>query len=179
MDGSSFLLIRGLVGVAIGILAMAWPGVTIAVLVGIFALYAIIDGITNLFLGLTRTSTHGRSWASALQGIAGIAAGVLAFVWPGITALVLVLFIGAWAIVTGVLEVAAAIRLRRYIDGEWLLVLSGIMSLAFGVLVFAFPAAGAVGIAWILGVYAAAAGMVLIALGVKLRSAALTVARSG
>ena len=170
MDGSTFLLIRGIVGVVIGILAIVWPGITIAVLVGIFGLYAAIDGVTNLVLGLTRTRTHGRSWAHAVQGIIGIAAGVLTFIWPGVTALVLVLFIGAWAVVTGVLEIAAAIRLRRYIKGEWLLALSGVMSVVFGILVFAFPAAGAVGIAWVLGIYAAAAGMVLITLGLRLRS---------
>jgi uncharacterized membrane protein HdeD (DUF308 family) len=83
------------------------------------------------------------------------------------------MFIGAWAIVTGVFEIAAAIRLRRYIKGEWLLALSGIISVLFGFLVFAFPTAGAVGIAWVLGIYAVAAGMVLVALGVRLRSPAL------
>jgi uncharacterized membrane protein HdeD (DUF308 family) len=170
MDGSSLLIIRGLVGVAIGILAVSWPGITIAVLVGVFGLYAILDGLTNLVLGLMRTRGQGRSWAHAVQGVIGIAAGVLAFLWPGVTALALVLFIGAWAIMTGVFEILAAIRLRRYISGEWLLALSGVMSLAFGVLVFAFPGAGAVSIAWLLGIYAAAGGLVLIMLGLRLRS---------
>jgi uncharacterized membrane protein HdeD (DUF308 family) len=171
------LLIRGFVGVLIGILAVAWPGITIAVLVAIFALYAVIDGVTNLILGLTRTRTHGRSWALSLQGVAGIVAGVLTFIWPGITALVLVLFIGAWAIVTGGFEIAAAILLRRHIRGEWLLALSGVMSVLFGALVFAFPGAGAVGIALVLGIYAAAGGIVLIALGLRLRSLALALVR--
>jgi uncharacterized membrane protein HdeD (DUF308 family) len=173
MDVSTFLLIRGLVRVLIGILAVAWPGITIAVLVAIFALYAVIDGVTNLILGLTRTRTHGRSWALSLQGVAGIVAGVLTFIWPGVTALVLVLFVGAWAIVTGGFEIAAAILLRRHIRGEWLLALSGVMSVLFGALVFAFPSAGAVGIALVLGIYAAAGGIVLIALGLRLRSLAL------
>jgi uncharacterized membrane protein HdeD (DUF308 family) len=170
MDGSSLLIIRGLVGVAIGILAVSWPGITIAVLVGVFGLYAILDGLTNLVLGLRRTRGQDRSWAHAVQGVIGIAAGVLTFLWPGVTALALVLFIGAWAIMTGVFEIIAAIRLRRYISGEWLLALSGVMSLAFGVLVFAFPGAGAVSIAWLLGIYAAAGGLVLIMLGLRLRS---------
>jgi len=81
-----------------------------------------------------------------------------------------VIFIGAWAIVTGIFELVAAIRLRKIIRGEWLLALSGIMSIIFGVLVFAFPGAGAVGIAWILGAYSAAAGLILIMLGVRLRT---------
>jgi uncharacterized membrane protein HdeD (DUF308 family) len=172
MDGSTFLIIRGLVGVFIGIIAVVWPGITLAVLVGIFGMYALLDGVINLVLGFS-SRTRGRSWAHALQGVAGIVAGVLAFLWPAVTALVLVLFIGAWAIVTGVLEIIAAIRLRREIKGEWLLALSGIMSALFGVLVFAFPGAGAVGIAWLLGIYAAAAGIVLVALGVRMRSLAL------
>jgi uncharacterized membrane protein HdeD (DUF308 family) len=176
MDLSPFLLIRGIVGVVVGIFAFAWPDITIAVLVGIFGVYAIIDGITNLILGLTHSRTRGRSWAHVLQGIAGIVAGVLTFLWPGVTLLALVWFIGAWAIVTGGFEIAAAIRLRRVIKGIWLLVLSGILSVAFGILVFAFPQAGAVGITWALGVYAAAAGVALIALGIQLRTRVLAAA---
>ncbi len=170
MDGSTLLIVRGIVGLVMGVIAFAWPGVTIAALVVIFGFYALIDGVTNLILGLTKTRTHGRSWAIALQGVVGIAAGVLTFMWPGITALALVIFIGAWAIVTGIFEIAAAIRLRKVIRGEWMLALSGILSVVFGVLVFAFPGAGAVGIAWVLGAYAAAAGIILIALGIRLRS---------
>lgn len=171
MDSSSLLLIRGIAGVAFGILAFAWPGITIAVLVGIFGLYALIDGALNLFLGLSHRSPQGRTWAHVVQGIFGIAAGILTFMWPGITALVLVIFIGAWAIVTGVFEIIAAIRLRRVITGEWLLALSGVLSVVFGVLVLAFPGAGAIGIAFILGAYAAATGIVLIALAIRLRTA--------
>jgi uncharacterized membrane protein HdeD (DUF308 family) len=168
MDG--LLIIRGIVGVVFGLVAFAWPGVTIAALVVIFAMYAIIDGATNLMLGLSRRPGLGRSWWTAIQGIVGIVAGVLAFVWPGVTALALVIFIGAWAIVTGLFEIAAAIKLRKEIRGEWMLALSGLLSLVFGVLVFAFPGAGAVGIAWVLAAYAMAGGIILIALGVRLRS---------
>lgn len=169
----SLLLIRGIVGIVIGFVAFAWPGITIAVLVGIFGVYAVIDGMTNLVLGMTRTPTHGRSWVQLLQGLVGIAAGVMTFLWPVITAFVLVTFIGAWAVVTGVLEIVAAIRLRQVIKGEWLLALSGVLSIVFGVLIFLFPGAGAVGISWALGIYTAAAGMVLVALGIRLRSLAL------
>jgi uncharacterized membrane protein HdeD (DUF308 family) len=94
----------------------------------------------------------------------------MTFLWPLVTAFVLVILIGAWAIVTGIFEIVAAIRLRKEIAGEWLLALSGVLSVIFGVLVFAFPGAGAVGISWVLGAYAAAAGMVLVALGIRLRS---------
>jgi uncharacterized membrane protein HdeD (DUF308 family) len=170
MDPSALLIVRGVVGVVVGVVAFAWPGLTLAALVAIFGVYASIDGVTNLMLGLTRTRARGRSGAHTLQGIVGIAAGVMTFLWPGVTALVLVFFIGAWAVVTGAFEIAAAIRLRKVITGEWLLALSGILSVLFGILVFAFPAAGAVGISWVLGAYAGVAGFVLIALGIRLRS---------
>jgi uncharacterized membrane protein HdeD (DUF308 family) len=173
MDGTTLLLIRGLVGVALGIVAIAWPGITITVLVTIFGLYAVIDGITTLMFGVSRSQPQGRSWAHVAQGVAGIVVGVLAFIWPGVTALMLVLFIGAWAIVTGILEIVAAIRLRNVIEREWLLVLSGTLSMLFGLLIVAFPGAGAVGIAWLLGIYSAAAGTVLVALALRMRSLAL------
>ncbi|HVZ22211.1 MAG TPA: HdeD family acid-resistance protein [Vicinamibacterales bacterium] len=168
MDQSSLLIIRGLVGIALGVLAMFWPGITLVILVGIFGVYAILDGLANLLLGFR--SSHRRSWPQIIQGLVGIGAGVLTFIWPTVTALALVLFIGAWAIVTGVLEMVAAVRLRKMIKGEWLLALSGIMSMLFGALVFAFPAAGAVGIAWLLGIYAAAAGVVLVTLALRIRT---------
>jgi uncharacterized membrane protein HdeD (DUF308 family) len=170
MDGSTLLLIRGIVGVVIGIVAFLLPGVTIAALVVIFGAYALIDGIANLMLGLTRRAAQDRAWVHALQGVVGIGAGVLTFIWPGVTALALIMFIGAWAIVTGAIEVAAAIKLRKEITGEWLLVLSGLLSIAFGILVLTFPFAGAVGISWVLGSYAMIGGIILIMLGVRLRS---------
>ena len=98
---------------------------------------------------------------------------MLTFFWPAVTAIALVFFIGSWAIVTGAFEVAAAFRFRKEITGEWLLALSGVLSVAFGILVFLFPCAGAVGIAWVLGAYAVAGGIILIMLGVRLRSAVL------
>jgi uncharacterized membrane protein HdeD (DUF308 family) len=168
MDGSRFLLIRGAIALVAGIVAFGWPGITIAVLVGIFAAYAVVDGITNLVLAF---SGPGRVWMHVLQGIVGIAAGVLTFFWPGITALVLIILIAARAIVVGAFEIAAAIRLRRVIHGEWLLALSGLVSIVFGVLVLAFPVAGAVGISWMLGTYAMFVGLLLIGLGIKLRTA--------
>jgi uncharacterized membrane protein HdeD (DUF308 family) len=173
---SSWLIIRGIVGLIIGLVSFTWPGLTIAVLVAIFGLFALIDGFTNIVLGLTHTPEHGRSWAHLLQGLVGVAAGIVTFVWPGITTLALIWVIAAWAIITGVLEIIAAVRLRRIVPGEWMLALAGILSLIFGFLVFAYPTAGAVGIAWVLGVYAGLAGIVLIVLGIRLRSRAGIVA---
>ena len=170
MEGTSILLFRGIVGVVAGIFAILWPGLTIAFLVVLFGAYAFIDGVTNMALGLRRTPGHERSWAMIIQGIVGIAAGVLTFLWPDITALALLFFIAAWAVVTGVFEIVAAIRLRRTIEREWLLALSGTLSIVFGILLFMFPAPGAVGLAWALGAYAAASGVILVALAIRLRT---------
>ena len=175
MPGPSFLIVRGVISMIIGVVAFVWPGVTIAVLVGLFALYAFVDGATNLVLGLSAAPRYGRSWMLALEGIAGLAIGVMTFLWPGVTALALIWFIAAWAVLTGVLEIVAAIRLRRVIVGEWLLLLSGVLSLAYGVLIAAFPGAGAIGIAWVLGAYAVATGVILVLLGIRLRSHLLAV----
>jgi uncharacterized membrane protein HdeD (DUF308 family) len=105
-----------------------------------------------------------------LEGIVGIAAAVVTVAWPGITALVLVYVIAAWAIITGVLEIAAAIRLRRHVRHEWLLVLGGIASLVFGILLMIAPLAGALVLAIWVGVYSLVFGVMLLALGLRLRS---------
>jgi uncharacterized membrane protein HdeD (DUF308 family) len=170
MPASTFLILRGAVGLAIGLIAMAWPGITLLALAGIFGLYAFLDGVTNLLLTVNRARRHERWWAHAIQGLIGVAAGVLTVLWPSATVLALVMFIAAWAIVTGALELVAAIRLRKEIHGEWLLALSGVMSIVFGSVIFAVPGAGAVGVAMILGMYAAASGIVLITLGVRMRT---------
>jgi uncharacterized membrane protein HdeD (DUF308 family) len=171
MDRTSILLIRGVLAVGVGLLAMLWPALTLAFLVGLFGAYAFFDGITNLALGLRRTDGRERSWFRVFQGIAGIAAGVLTFVWPGVTALVLLAWIAVWAIVTGALEIAAAIRLRHEIEGEWRLALGGSLSIIFGAVLVASPALGALGLAWALGAYAAAMGILLVVLAIRLRTA--------
>jgi uncharacterized membrane protein HdeD (DUF308 family) len=166
------LIIRGIIALVAGVFAFFWPGVTIAALVVLFGAYAIVDGVTNLVLGFSREGREGR-WAHVFQGIAGIVVGVLTFTWPVITGLSLVWLIAAWAMVTGILAIVAAVRLRRVISGEWLLGLSGVLSILFGLFVFARPLAGAVAIAWTLGVYVIAIGITLIALGIRLRSRVL------
>jgi uncharacterized membrane protein HdeD (DUF308 family) len=169
MPGSTSLIVRGVISFLVGIAAIAWPAITLIALVVLFAIYAFLDGILNLVLGFTRTPFHGRSWAQVLLGIVGIAAGVVAIIVPGLTLLWLVLFIAAWAVVRGVIDIVAAIELRKVIHGEWLLALAGVLSIIFGVIVFAYPVPGALTIAWLLGFYAAAWGIVLIGAGIRLR----------
>jgi uncharacterized membrane protein HdeD (DUF308 family) len=164
------LVIRGLAGILLGVITIFAPEITFQALVLLFGAYALIDGVTG-FIGAWRAVRARDRWgASLLQGIAGIIAAAVTVLWPGITALVLVLLIAAWAIVTGVLQIMAAIRLRRYISGEWLLGLGGALSVAFGVLVTIAPLAGAIVIAIWVGAYSLVFGVLLISLGFKLRS---------
>jgi uncharacterized membrane protein HdeD (DUF308 family) len=164
------LVVRGLLGVAIGAITFVWPGITLFALVILFGAYALLDGIFGI-VGAVRAARSKDRWgALLLQGIAGLAAAAITMLWPGITAIALVFVIAAWAIVTGVFAIAAAVRLRKYISGEWLLALSGIASVVFGILIALVPLAGALVIALWFGAYALVFGVMLIILGFRLRS---------
>jgi len=163
------LIARGVLAVLFALAAFFWPDVTLLALVFLFAAYALVDGVFALVAALAGADQHTRWWALLLEGLAGIVAAVVTIFWPGITALALVYLIAAWAIVTGVLELVAAVRLRREIEGEWLLALSGVISLLFGLYVALFPGLGALAIVWIIGTYALIWGVLLIVLGFKLR----------
>jgi uncharacterized membrane protein HdeD (DUF308 family) len=162
------LTLRGLLAVVFGILAFVWPGITLLGLVFLFGAYAITDGIFAIAAGV-RGRGQSRWWVLLIQGILGVIAGLLAFLVPGITALFLLGLIAGWALFTGVMEVVAAVQMRKYITGEWLMVLSGIASVLFGVLLLLNPAAGALAVVWIIGAYAVLFGVLLLALGFKLR----------
>jgi uncharacterized membrane protein HdeD (DUF308 family) len=164
------LVLRGLLGIAVGVLTFLWPGITLAALVIVFAAYAFVDGIISLVGAVHAVAAHERWAALLVEGILGIAAAAVAVLWPAITLLALVYVIAVWAIVTGAFEIAAAIRLRQHISGEWLLVLSGIASVIFGVLVAAVPMAGALVIALWFGAYTFVFGVLLVALGFRLRT---------
>src|SRR6185312_6734764 len=128
------LAVRGGAAVLFGLLALIWPGITVLALVLLFGAYALVDGVLALYTALAdRPAAQGRRGWLALEGVAGVLAAIGAFVWPGITALVLLYLIAAWALVTGVAEILTAIRLRREIEGEWLMILSGPLSIVFGV----------------------------------------------
>ena len=164
------LVVRGLVALILGMVAFVWPGITLAALVILFGAYALIDGVVS-FAGAWKASrAHERWGVLVLEGMAGIVASAVAILWPGITAFALVVVIAAWALLTGAFEIAAAIRLRKVIAGEWLLALSGVASIIFGFLMIAFPLAGALAIAYMVGIYALVFGVLLMALGFRLRS---------
>jgi uncharacterized membrane protein HdeD (DUF308 family) len=140
--------LRGVVAIVFGLLAFFWPGFVWLVAVWTFAGFALIDGIFAIIAAVTVHGEGRRWWALLLEGIVGIAAGALTLLWPNITVLVLLALIAVWAVVTGVLEIITAIELRRHIQGEWLLALSGILSILLGIALALLPEAGLVVIAW-------------------------------
>jgi uncharacterized membrane protein HdeD (DUF308 family) len=163
-------VLRGIVSILFGLLAFAMPGMALLSLVFLFGFYAIADGVFNLVAAFRRTGAEQQPWwALLIEGVLGIIGGLIALFVPGLTALVLLYIIAGWAIATGVFEVIAAIRLRKQITGEWLLILSGVLSLAFGCLLFLFPGAGALAVVLWIGAYAIVSGIMLIALGTRLR----------
>ena len=164
------LAIRGVAAILFGIGAFLWPEITLTVLVLLFGAYALVDGIFAVIAGIAARKQQERWWMMILEGIAGIIIGVLTFLYPSITALVLLFFIAAWAIVTGAFEIAAAIRLRREIEGEWLLILAGILSIIFGVLLVILPGPGALALIWLIGSYAIVFGILMLVLAFRLRS---------
>jgi len=163
------LFLRGLFAVLFGILAFSWPGLTLAVLVLLFGAYALVDGIFAVIAALKAPQGSKRWWVLLVEGIVGVIVGALTLFWPGLTALALLYFIAAWAIITGVLEIVAAIRLRNVIRNEWLLVLGGAVSILFGLLLVIMPVAGALAVVWMIGVYACLFGALLVALSFRLR----------
>jgi uncharacterized membrane protein HdeD (DUF308 family) len=163
------LLIRGLIAIVVGLIALMFPGITVGSLVILFGAYALLDGIMGMAGALRASRSHERWGWLLFEGAAGIVAAAVTILWPAITTLALVYLIGGWALVTGLLEIAAAIQLRRYIPGEWLLILSGLASIAFGIFVAVVPLAGALAIAWWVGVYALFFGVVMVSLALRLR----------
>lgn len=163
------LFLRGLAALLFGILAFVWPGPTLAVLVLLFGAYTLVDGILSIVAAVKAPQGYERWWVLLVEGIVGVIVGVLTFFWPAITALALLYFIAAWAIITGVLEIVAAIRLRKSISNEWLLVLSGILSILFGLALMLMPVAGALAVVWLIGIYAVIFGLLLLALAFRLR----------
>jgi uncharacterized membrane protein HdeD (DUF308 family) len=160
------VLLRGIAAIVFGVLAFAWPGLTLLTLVIIFGAYALVDGVVALIAAFSGGAKPAPTWWLIVAGIAGIVAGIATFVWPGITALVLIV---AWSIVHGIFEIVGAIKLRKEIDNEWLLILAGALSVIFGVLVLAMPGSGALALIWVIGAYAIVFGILLVGFSFRLR----------
>lgn len=162
-------LVRGIVALLFGLGAFIWPGLTLGALVILFGIYALADGIVAIICMFSEGDEHDRRWVHLLEGVAGIGAGIIAFLWPGLTAVTLLFIIAAWAMMTGVFEMIAAIRLRKEIEGEWVFVLTGLLSVLFGALLMLRPGAGALAVIWLIGAYAIAFGILLVVLSFKIK----------
>jgi Uncharacterized conserved protein len=163
-------LIRGIMGIVFGVVTFFQPGISLAALVLLFGAYAFVDGIFAIMSAIRRRTGSEPWWLLSLEGIAGIAAGVMTLLWPGLTAIVLLYVIAAWALVTGAFEIAAAIRLRKIINHEWLLVLSGVASIGLGVLLMLLPGPGALALVLWIGAGALVSGVMFVVLSLRLRS---------
>jgi uncharacterized membrane protein HdeD (DUF308 family) len=162
------LLLRGIAAVAFGVLAFAWPGLTLYALILLYGAYALADGVIAIIAAITGNAPVGRWWL-AIVGILGIAVGALIVMLPGVTALVLLFTIAGWAVAIGVLQIIGAIRLRKEIDNEWLLILSGAISVLFGLALVLHPGAGALALVWVIATYAIIAGVLYIGLALRLK----------
>jgi uncharacterized membrane protein HdeD (DUF308 family) len=163
------ILLRGVCAVIFGVLTFIWPGVTLLTLVLLYGAYALVDGALAIWAAIVGGEPAPRWWL-LIVGLLGIAAGLVTLLMPGITALVLLVFIAFWAILTGVMQIVGAIRLRKEIDNEWLLAASGVLSVLFGIIIIVQPGAGALGLLFVIGAYAVIYGVILIGLALRLRS---------
>ena len=163
------LILRGIAGILFGVLAFMWPNITLTVLVFLFGAYALVDGAFSIAAGIKSHGEYKRWWLLLIEGVLSVAAGFFAFFVPAMTALILLILIASWAIVTGVFEIAAAIQLRKVITGEWMLALSGLLSVLFGGLLLYNPVGGALAVVWLIGAYSIVFGILLLAFGIKLR----------
>lgn len=164
-------LVRGIAAILFGIAAFVWPGLTLAMLVLLFGAYALVDGVFGVVDSIRYRDRIANWGLWLLEGILGIVVGALTLLMPGVSAFVLLMFVAGWAIAGGVLRIVAAIQLRKRIEGEWLLGLSGVLSILFGVLLVVVPAAGILSLVWLIGAWAVVFGIVLTVLAFRLRRA--------
>lgn len=163
------LLLRGLVAIAFGVLTWLRPGISLAALLLLFGAYAMADGILGVWIAVAGRREDEHWWILLLGGLIGIGVGTLTFLAPGVTAIVILFYIAVWAISTGVLEIVAAIRLRKEIKGEWLLILGGLASVLLGGLLMIQPRAGALALVWLIATYAVVFGILLGMLAFRVR----------
>ena len=163
-----WIALRGVLAVLFGILCFAWPGSAFAALVLLFGAYAFVDGVFAL-IALFRGAGKDRFWMLVLEAVVGIGVGILTIAHPPLVALALLYYVGIWAILTGIFELVAAIRLRKEITGEFWLGLAGVLSIVFGVLLFVETGPAALALTWWIGAYALLFGITLLALAFRLR----------
>ncbi|HLI91241.1 MAG TPA: HdeD family acid-resistance protein [Ktedonobacteraceae bacterium] len=156
------MVIRGVVGIIFGILALVWPGFTYLILVYLFGAYALIDGIIAIVVSFQERQVYKRWWAVLIEGIIGVIAGLVTFFWPAITAFVLIYVIAVWAVIMGIFEIVEAFALPHAFGWEWALALGGVLSVILGILLFLRPVAGILALVWFIAIYAIIWGILLI-----------------
>ena len=164
------LLLRGLAAIAFGVIAFLWPAITLVALTYLWGAYALADGIIAIGAAFSaRGVDAGPRWWLGLSGAVGILAGIIAFAYTGMTALILLAFIAVWAIIIGVLQLFGAVRMRNIVNNEWWLILSGLVSISFGVVLIAWPGTGALAVIWTIAWYAVFFGCMLVGLSFELK----------
>jgi uncharacterized membrane protein HdeD (DUF308 family) len=164
-----WLVLRGLVAVAFGVMAFAWPEPTLIALTLVWGAYAFLDGVLVLIAAFRMWDQRATHWPLIIVGLLGMFAGIVTFIWPNITAVSLLLLIAVWAIAMGAFQIASAIQIRKSIDNEWSLGFSGVVSMIFGAVIIDYPQAGALAVAWMIGTFAIPFGLLLVAFGFRLR----------
>ena len=162
-------LLRGLVAIAFGLVGLFYPAATLVTLILFYGAFALVDGVFAVVSAVRGKEGAGPRWWLALVGVIAIVAGLVTFFWPGITALALMTVIGVWALIYGVVEIVGAIRLRKEIDNEWLLLMHGVIAVLFGVMALVRPGAGALALIWLIGSFALASGIVLVLFAFRLK----------
>ena len=169
-DNWWLLLLRGIAAIAFGVLAFFWPGLTLITLTWLWGAYTLSDGVIDIWAAFNASGDDaGSRWWLGLSGIVSILAGLIAFLYTGISTLVLLMFIAVWAVIIGAIQIWGAIALRSVLQHEWLLILNGALSISFGVILMTRPGAGALAVAWIIGWYAILFGCLYIAFAFRLR----------
>ena len=162
-------VMRGVLAILFGILAYLWPGITAAWFVLLFGAYALLDGVSHLVAVFRPTPGESRTW-NVVGGLVSLIAAFIVFTRPALSGLFLFYLVASWAIVAGIAQIFAAIQLRKVVRGEWLLILAGVLSIVFGLFMFARPAAGLLSVIWVIAFYAVLEGLLLVVLGFRLRS---------
>ena len=158
------LLIRGILAVLFGLMAFAWPALTLVTLVLLYGAFAFVDGLTAIWVGASS-----RAWGVLFFGILGVIVGIYTFFYPGVTAIALLYLIAAWALVRGIFEIVTAIQLRKEISYEWALIVGGLISIIFGIVLIANPGAGALAMVVVIGAFALMFGVMMIVLAFRVR----------
>jgi uncharacterized membrane protein HdeD (DUF308 family) len=162
------LLLRGLAGIGFGVVAFMWPGITLVSMILLFGVFAAVGGVLEIIAAI-RGGTMLPRWWLAMAGVIALGAAAITFLDPHVTALILIYIIGGWAFIHGIFEIIGAIRIRKMIRNEWALILSGVLSALFGIMVMLRPGAGALGLVWMIGAIAFVTGILFTYFAFKLR----------